>query len=230
MIGTKIEMARRAVINAGELKQMPDGSIGVHIAEFPEQAALLRWMNHDFLEVERALAKGWRAELAEHDPDRLISVLSSILPTSAKISGLSDLRAFTRSFCSSSDPKVIELALHALEVPDEYRLVALTRWEEAGRPPLDEFVPYSMHVFQVDALFYLGIHRGFISGERASNRADMAYLYYLPFAMVFVSGDKLHERTVPLFLHETSPSRGPGLKTSALHEARHPLRPSARGH
>jgi hypothetical protein len=41
--------------------------------------------------------------------------------------------------------------------------------------------------------------RGFISGERASNRADMAYLYYLPFASVFVSGDKLHQRTVPLF-------------------------------
>ena len=49
-------------------------------------------------------------------------------------------------------------------------------------------------------LFYLGIHRSLISGERASNKADMAYLYYLPFAMVFVSGDRLHHRTVPLFL------------------------------
>ena len=28
----------------------------------------------------------------------------------------------------------------------------------------------------------------------------MAYLYYLPFAMVFASGDNLHQRTVPLFL------------------------------
>ena len=28
----------------------------------------------------------------------------------------------------------------------------------------------------------------------------MAYLYYLPFAMVFVSGDRLHRRTAPLFL------------------------------
>jgi hypothetical protein len=57
-------------------------------------------------------------------------------------------------------------------------------------------------VFTVDALFYLGIDRGFIAGERASNRADMAYLYYLPFAMAFTSGDRLHARTVPMFLDD----------------------------
>ena len=28
----------------------------------------------------------------------------------------------------------------------------------------------------------------------------MAYLYYLPFTMAFVSGDRLHQRTAPLFL------------------------------
>lgn len=53
---------------------------------------------------------------------------------------------------------------------------------------------------KVDLLFYLGIDRGFISGERASNKVDMAYLYYLPFAMVFTSADRLHRRTAPLFL------------------------------
>jgi hypothetical protein len=51
-------------------------------------------------------------------------------------------------------------------------------------------------------LYLHGVARGFISGERASNRADMAYLYYLPFCMVFTSGDGLHKRTVPLFLHD----------------------------
>jgi hypothetical protein len=76
----------------------------------------------------------------------------------------------------------------------------MARWAADGKPPLDQFVPYGSHVFKVDLLFYLGIYRSFISGERASNKADMAYLYYLPFTMVFVSGDKLHRRTVPLFL------------------------------
>jgi hypothetical protein len=206
LVGTTIEMSRRAVINAGEVRQTSDGSIGVHVEEFPEQAALLRWMNHDFLEVERALAKDWRAELAGHDPDRLIGVLKNILPTDTKISDLGRLKASIDSFCASSDPQVIELALDVLEVPEEYRSFALRAWRDAGRPPLNEFVPYSTHVFQVDLLFYLGIHRGFISGERASNRADMAYLYYLPFTMVFVSGDGLHRRTAPSFCTRISPT------------------------
>ena len=66
------------------------------------------------------------------------------------------------------------------------------RWPSSRR--------YTTHVFEVDAVFYLGIDRGFISGVRPSNKADMAYLYYLPFSMVFTSGDRLHAWTVPLFL------------------------------
>jgi hypothetical protein len=76
----------------------------------------------------------------------------------------------------------------------------LSRWETATEPPIIDFAPYTTHLFKVDALYYLGIDRGFISGERTSNKVDMAYLYYLPFAMVFTSGDGLHARTVPLFL------------------------------
>lgn len=202
LVGHKIEMTGQAVIGAGEVKKAPDGSVGVHVDEFPEEAALLRWKNHDFLEIERATAKGWRAELADHDPDRLIGVLKNILPPDAKISDLEQLKVFIDSFCSSNEPEVIGLALDVLAVPDEYKHFALTRWEAEGKPPLDQFAPYTTHAFKVDLLFYLGIHRGFISGDRASNKPDVAYLYYLPFAMVFVSGDRLHRRTVPLFLRE----------------------------
>jgi hypothetical protein len=43
---------------------------------------------------------------------------------------------------------------------------------------------------------------GRISKDRASNKADIAYLYYLPFCMVFTSSDSLHAKTVPLFLRD----------------------------
>jgi hypothetical protein len=39
-----------------------------------------------------------------------------------------------------------------------------------------------------------------ISTERPSNRMDIAYLFYLPFSQVFISGDRLHRRCAPLFL------------------------------
>jgi hypothetical protein len=202
LAGQTIVMDGQIVIAGGDVKEAPDGTIGVHVDEFPEEATLLRWKNHEFLEAERAVAKGWRTELAEHDPDRLIGVLKNVLSVEEKISNLDQLKAFIDCFCSSSEPEVITLALEILGVPEDYKRFAFERWEAAGRPPLERFAPYTTHVFKVDLLFYLGIYRGFISGDRASNRADMAYIYYLPFAMVFVSGDNLHRRTVPLFLRE----------------------------
>jgi hypothetical protein len=85
-------------------------------------------------------------------------------------------------------------------VPPDYRRATADRWLITGQPPLSRLASYTAQVFKVDLLYYLGIHRGFISGERASNKADMAYVYYLPFTTVFVSHHKLHHRTVPLFL------------------------------
>jgi hypothetical protein len=190
------------VIGAGDTKQARDGSVGLHVDEFPEAAALMRWRAHEFLEVERVAAKGWRAELARHEPAQLVDVLQNILPSDAKFSDLDQLKSFIDSFCSSSAPEVLALALDVLAAPTDYRQIALNRWLSEGQPPLDRFAPYATHVFKVDLLFYLGISRGFISGERASNTVDMAYLYYLPFASVFVSGDRLHHRTAPLFLRE----------------------------
>jgi hypothetical protein len=52
----------------------------------------------------------------------------------------------------------------------------------------------------VDLLYYLAIAANLISRSKKSNRADFAYVYYLPFCMVFTSGDKLHADIVPLFL------------------------------
>ena len=45
-----------------------------------------------------------------------------------------------------------------------------------------------------------GNGRSQIGSERKSNMVDIAYLYYLPFCMVFTSRDDLHVRSVPFFL------------------------------
>jgi hypothetical protein len=207
LAGSEISMTRRPIIGAGQRVTQPDGSYGVHIERFPEEASLQRWRNHEFLEIEREAARGWRAELAAHDPERMIGLVKDVLGAT-KVSGLEELVRFIDSFCASSDDSVVALALDVLGVPAKLRMLAANRWLLHGRPPLAEFAPYSTHVFKVDLLYYLGMHRGFISSERASNRVDMAYLYYLPFAMAFVSGDKLHQRTVPL-LHGTDQSYVP---------------------
>ena len=55
--------------------------------------------------------------------------------------------------------------------------------------------------FSHDSARYL-IQNKLISSTRASNLTDIAYLFYLPFCLVFVSSDRLHQKVTPLFLRK----------------------------
>jgi hypothetical protein len=200
LTGWKVPMDGRVPIAGGDTRRGPEGELGVHVEGFDEAAALDRWKNHEFLEVEREVAKRWRLDLAEDDRDRKIGIVRNILPIGARIPDLRVLKDAIDVFCDTVEKEVIALGLDVLGVPGPSARDVLARWEAAGRPSLEAFAPYTTHVFKVDLLYYLGIDRGFISGVRASNKADMAYLYYLPFSMLFVSGDNLHRRAAPLFL------------------------------
>jgi hypothetical protein len=78
----------------------------------------------------------------------------------------------------------------------------LGKWKDAGRRALDEFAPYAAYNLMIDLFFYLSLGAGLISSQRPSNRVDVAYLYYLPFCMIFTSGDRLHQKITPFFLRE----------------------------
>ena len=48
--------------------------------------------------------------------------------------------------------------------------------------------------------FFMALARELIAPHPNTNKIDISYLYYLPFCWVFASNDKLHKRTVPLFI------------------------------
>ena len=120
----------------------------------------------------RFVAKQWLAQLAYQYLDQLVDFVKPILPSDRKLSDLGQLKAFIDEFCSSRDWKVIALGLALLGVPQKDARAFRKRWEKSLKRPLDRFAPYSTHVFKVDLLFYLGIARGFISGDRASRSAN----------------------------------------------------------
>lgn len=93
-------------------------------------------------------------------------------------------------------------ACDVIGIPRERQPEIRDRWIAAGRPLLRDFAPYVRHVVGVDMFFCIAIASDLVSRERASNRADIAYLYYLPFCMVFTSSDHLHASVVPLFLRD----------------------------
>jgi hypothetical protein len=75
-------------------------------------------------------------------------------------------------------------------------------WSIAGHPPLFEYAPYATFVLTVKLFFYIALAANLISSKRPSNHVDIAYLFYLPFCMMFVSNDSLHRSCVPLFLRD----------------------------
>jgi hypothetical protein len=200
LAGNEQELRGVPIIAGGQPKRTPSGKTAMLFEEFPEAAALNRWRDGEFLEVERGIAKEWRRQLKDLDADSQIAKLVNILPYGKEFNTLEALKGYIDEFCSASSQPVLDLMMDILDVPLPGRSKVIERWSRLGKPAIDVFAPYSIHVFKVDLLFYLGIHRGFISDVRKSNKADMAYLYYLPFCMAFTSGDNLHARTVPLFL------------------------------
>src|SRR3546814_10545150 len=92
------------------------------------------------------------------------------------------------------------MAHNLLGMPPQTLNAVLRNWKAAGSLPLREYAPLAAHCLEVDLFFELCLSNGLISDQRPSNKIDISYLYYLPFADFFVSGDKLHRTAAPLFM------------------------------
>lgn len=168
----------------------------------------MRWQRHEFLDVERLYARAWRRGLAAFD---LTAMLANFgLSESARLQiDLSQAKQLTESLVRGERHRFSFLkgAMEMLGVPPSHKPEIIHRWKAAGGPPFYEFAPYAAYVLNVDLFSYLGLAAGHLS-PRKNSRVDIAYLYYLPFCMMFVSGDKLHRTAAPYFLNHTRSSCG----------------------
>lgn len=208
LIGAPVTMRGVPVTPPGR-QVMTGDQRGVILHEAPEMEALKRWQRREFLDVERQFARGWRRMLSAIDLSELRRHLQ--MP---RVRDLVEARSMTGELIRRRGRyRTLKNALMMLGVPPEIHPQILARWKRLGGPPFAEFAPYAAHVLSVDLFSYLALGSGLIA-ERASNRVDLAYLYYSPFCMVFVSNDHLHERVAPLFLGDDQVFiRGSELKT-----------------
>jgi hypothetical protein len=100
------------------------------------------------------------------------------------------------------------MAAHFFDIPAHLHPQIAQAWQRSGKRTLPEFAPYAAYALTVELFFQIALGAGLIGGERPSNRTDIAYLFYLPFAMVFASSDNLHRRLAPLFMRPDRPSLG----------------------
>ena len=167
--------------------------------------------------MERLFAREWRETLARAQLARLPEALRAAGVPTPTCHGLSDANASAREFVQNlmvSSPAV-GLALDWLGVPEALRRGILDRWNQMEHPSLEAYAPYAAFVLRVEVFFGFALAAARLSAQRPSNLVDIAYLFYLPFCMLFVSSDRLHQATAPLLIREDqSFVWGPELKAA----------------
>ena len=168
----------------------------------PEEAAFLRWQSEEFYDVERLFAARWRAALEELDLQEIAKTLRILGIDGRTCKSIEDANQIARSVVTGTDKPFerLGLAVRFFNVPHDMHPRVIAQWESRGRRPLDVYAPYAAFVLTIEIFFHVAVAAKLISGERRSNRTDIAYLFYLPFCMVFVSNDRLHKRMARLFL------------------------------
>ena len=198
-----------------------DGHKGVIFEESPEEEAFLRWQAREFHDLEREFASTWRANLESLDLKRIPDEFRKLGISGRNCKTLQEAKSIADAIVNGTDKtlEMLRFAFFVLDIPQETRNLIMERWLKSELLPILSFAPYAAHILTVEIFFQIALEANLISSNRPSNRLDIAYLYYLPFCMVFVSSDRLHRKCAPLFLQKSQqkdPSFiwGPELKSA----------------
>ncbi len=202
LLGHSIEMRGVPAVAGGRAVRQSDGKVGIVFDEASEAKAFDRWQRGKFYELEREFASRWREQLKAANHADMAKLAKTALKISASPKTLDEALAIAKEVVQGAGQRfwILKTAYALLGLEPRQWNAVLTRWKEMGGPPLPQYAPYTAYCLLVDVFFYVAVDKRLISPDRPSNRTDIAYLYYLPFAMMFVSNDKLHKKTVPLFL------------------------------
>ena len=201
LLGQHIPMDGRVPRSGGRYVR-GGGRTGVVYSESPEMKAFGRWQAKEFFEVERLFAASWRRILEEADLNKIAKVLRDSGVNEKGCTSHEQAKEIAQEIVDgSSNPHTrLALAVQFFNIPLQYHSQLMRRWKDLGQPALSTFAPYTAFVLTVEIYFHISIAAKLISAERHSNLTDIAYLFYLPFCMMFVSNDNLHYRTASLFL------------------------------
>ena len=194
-----------------------EGKPGVVFKNSPEAESFSRWQRGEFFEVERDAASSWRAMLASLNLPEVARGMRQLGITPKNCKSIKEAYGIAAGLVHShAEPEIqVGLLFSFLNVPTYLQGQILQKWSAAGLPPLGCYAPFAAHVLAVELFFQIALAANLISAVRASNRVDIAYLFYLPFCHLFVSGDKLHQRCAPVFLSKKQDFIwGPDLKAA----------------
>jgi hypothetical protein len=203
LIGSRVPFTGQIVLEGGRHVQV-DSKTGVVFEQSPAAEAFTRWQRGEFLDIERLNAKAWRESLSSLDLGELSERYRALGIDQRACRSLSQAQALAKRVVTVKYiPKELMRLIHLfLSIPWELNDYVFSGWRRACFPSLDRYAPYAAHVLMVELFFNFALGANLIGTRNASNRVDIAYLFYLPFCMIFVSSDRLHRRCAPMFLRD----------------------------
>lgn len=204
LMGNPVPMTGQIPMAGGRPTKSPDGKYGVVFDESPESEAFNRWQHGDFREIEHKFAEGWRQMLTTLDLPKTADKIRALGINSKSCKTIQEAHSIAVGLVHGREKPFDQMALlfSFVDIPPQMMEEILKRWSVYQYRPLAEYAPYAAHVLVVELFFQIALGANLISAERASNRVDIAYFFYLPFCMVFISGDKLHRRCIKVFLRD----------------------------
>lgn len=203
LMGHAISMSGSIYVAGGKVGRV-DAKAVTMFEHFPEATAFSRWQDGNFLEVERTFARVWREQMANLELKSLLPLIKKLQIEAKSCRSLKESCDLARLFIEDPANKLtcMKLIIFFQKLEQDLATRIFQRWESGGSPPISQFAPYAAYVLMVDLFFLISLAASQISVDRPSNRMDIGYLFYLPFAMMFVSSDRLHQRCAPLFLRD----------------------------
>lgn len=200
LLGQAIPMTGQIYV-AGGIPVRVDGAANVVFKPTPEREAFDRWQRGQFQEIERGHAQRWREELRTLDLRGVAQQAHNYGLDLAACKTIEQAKeSAERVIANLSSANQIALAIGKFNITNPARDEIMRNWELAERLPLAEYAPYAHFVLLIEIFFEIALATGKISADRPSNINDLAYLFYLPFCMVFLSTDRLHRTCAPLFM------------------------------
>ena len=205
LLGYEVKMDRRPTLQGGRSIENNSGEQGIIFEVTSAEKALYRWKQAEFIEAEKVMGGLWRESTRNFDLEGLINDLRKISPDFPRFRNREDLYKYLNALLIKPELQVHFLTSiiyeFGLNSNIQFIQTVFLRWETNRYKTIEEFAPYAFYCLKINLFFQLGLINN-LFGTKSTNRVDLEYLYYLPFCMVFSSGDKFLTQIAPFLMRD----------------------------
>lgn len=195
LMGGEITLDRRPIVDVEKTTSLTK-QVGFKVKESQEENAINKWKQGNFSDAEKELSAEWRRITSEPEIlDRLKKTLNYEKLNLKSIEALHEYVLGTLNDPNNQQKLLID-TFQNYDISAQEGFTIISKWNQAGRPLIKNFSPYTFHCLTIDLMFLVGLTEQLI-GTRSTNAVDLQYLYYLPFCKIFSSNDKIHKQLVP---------------------------------